>query len=118
MSVGDEIASLARSKVGAPYQYNASGPDSFDQAGFSHWAYEVADIPIPRSPKDQYNGGKPVTTPAPGDLVFFGLATGFPRVGVVVSDTEYAHLPNSKAVEIGNLTELTASEQVVYKRYW
>ncbi len=63
----------AESKIGAPYVYGASGPDSFDCSGLVQWAYKQAGISLPRTSYDQAAAGTPVSADslAPGDVVSF-----------------------------------------------
>ena len=63
----------AESKIGAPYVYGASGPDSFDCSGLIQWAYKQAGVSLPRTSYDQAAAGTPVSRDslAPGDVVSF-----------------------------------------------
>jgi cell wall-associated NlpC family hydrolase len=68
----------ALSKVGAPYRYGGTGPDSFDCSGLVMWALGQAGVSVPHSSYAQYGLGKPVagSAIAAGDLVFFNTAGG------------------------------------------
>lgn len=63
----------AESKVGSPYVYGASGPDSFDCSGLVQWAYKQAGVSLPRTSYDQASAGVPVSQSdlQPGDVVSF-----------------------------------------------
>lgn len=63
----------AESKIGSPYVYGASGPDSFDCSGLVQWAYKQAGISLPRTSYDQAAAGVPVSEAdlQPGDVVSF-----------------------------------------------
>jgi peptidoglycan DL-endopeptidase CwlO len=64
----------ALSQVGKPYQWGASGPDSYDCSGLTMWAWAHAGVSLPHNSGAQYSATKRVPRPdlAPGDLLFYG----------------------------------------------
>ncbi len=62
----------ALSRLGRPYVWGATGPDSFDCSGLVQWAYRQVGVPLDRTTYDQINDGVAVPRSAvqPGDLVF------------------------------------------------
>ncbi|WP_235840595.1 C40 family peptidase [Corynebacterium liangguodongii] len=73
VSPGQQIVDIARSKVGAPYVYGASGPDAFDCSGFTSWVYAQAGKSIPRTSQAQASSGMQVSRAdiQPGDIVVY-----------------------------------------------
>ena len=67
------VLAAARSRLGDPYVWGATGPDSFDCSGLTQWAYAHAGIQLPRVAADQWNAGPHVTLGEllPGDLLFW-----------------------------------------------
>jgi cell wall-associated NlpC family hydrolase len=67
------VISTALSKVGSPYAWGASGPDSFDCSGFTSYAYAAIGVSLPHSSSAQSGVGRSVSRSElqPGDLVFF-----------------------------------------------
>jgi peptidoglycan DL-endopeptidase CwlO len=65
--------STALGQVGKPYQWGASGPNSFDCSGLTSFAWRAAGVTIPRSSGAQYAGLTKVSRGQlqPGDLVFY-----------------------------------------------
>ena len=69
--------------IGVPYVYGGSSPSGFDCSGFTSWVYRQAGISIPRTASQQQASATRVSTPQPGDLVFFGYPAY--HVGIYVS---------------------------------
>ena len=67
------VLAAARTRLGDPYVWGATGPDSFDCSGLTQWAYAHAGIQLPRVAADQWNAGPHVTLAdlMPGDLLFW-----------------------------------------------
>ncbi|MTE18694.1 hypothetical protein F0L17_06000 [Streptomyces sp. TRM43335] len=64
----------AQSKIGSPYVWGATGPNSFDCSGLTSWAYAQAGVSLPRTSQAQANAGTRIYSQsqlAPGDLVLF-----------------------------------------------
>jgi cell wall-associated NlpC family hydrolase len=64
----------ALSQVGKPYQWGATGPDSYDCSGLTMWAWAHAGISLPHNSGAQYSATVrvPRSDLAPGDLLFYG----------------------------------------------
>jgi cell wall-associated NlpC family hydrolase len=63
----------AASRVGKPYVWGATGPDSFDCSGLVQWSFAVAGIRMPRVSQQQWFAGPHVdySNARPGDLLFW-----------------------------------------------
>lgn len=63
----------ARTRIGDPYVWGATGPKSFDCSGLVQWAYAQAGLSLMRVAADQYRSGPvvPLDALAPGDLLFW-----------------------------------------------
>ena len=66
----------ARAQLGKPYVYGATGPDAFDCSGLTQAAWQAAGVTIPRTSEDQWADLPHVSSPQPGDLVFFPGSDG------------------------------------------
>jgi cell wall-associated NlpC family hydrolase len=85
------VIKTALSKVGSPYVYGATGPNSFDCSGLTGFAYAAAGIDLPRSSREQARVGTPVSRSElqPGDLVFFYSPIG--HVGIYLGGGRMVH---------------------------
>jgi cell wall-associated NlpC family hydrolase len=63
----------ARSRLGMPYLWGATGPTRFDCSGLMLWSYNQAGVTLPRTSRAQYAGLPHVALSdlQPGDLVFY-----------------------------------------------
>ncbi|PZS29600.1 MAG: hypothetical protein DLM59_12635 [Pseudonocardiales bacterium] len=63
----------ARTRLGSPYVWGATGPATFDCSGLTGWAYRQAGLQLPRTSREQWSAGPHVelTVLAPGDLLFW-----------------------------------------------
>ncbi|HKG52516.1 MAG TPA: C40 family peptidase [Actinomycetales bacterium] len=98
----------ARTRLGMPYVWGATGPTSFDCSGLTQWAYRQAGVSIPRTSRQQYAGlpKVPLSQLAPGDLVFYATDVRDPstihHVGVYVGAGLSLYAPRTgSTVKIG-----------------
>ncbi len=67
------IVNIARGLLGIAYAYGGSSPSTgFDCSGFTSYVFGQAGISLPRTAAAQQAAATPVSSPQPGDLVFFG----------------------------------------------
>ncbi|KRE44012.1 C40 family peptidase [Knoellia sp. Soil729] len=74
------IVNIARSLLGIGYVYGGTTPAGFDCSGFTQYVYAKAGVSIPRTASAQQRAATPVSSPRPGDLVFYGYPAG--HVGI------------------------------------
>jgi NlpC/P60 family len=72
MPTGSDVVALAQRELGKPYVFGADGPEAFDCSGLVQWVYAQLGISLPHRATLQRQKTIPVTTPLPGDLVFYG----------------------------------------------
>jgi cell wall-associated NlpC family hydrolase len=92
-AAGQAVA-YAYSKLGDPYVYGATGPDSFDCSGLVQAAWASAGVAIPRTTYEQVAALPAVSTSdlQPGDLLFFD---GDGHVGMYVGGGELIDAPQT-----------------------
>jgi cell wall-associated NlpC family hydrolase len=94
---GAKAVWYAEKKLGCPYVWAASGPNTFDCSGLVMWAYAQVGISLPHYSRAQIKCGKPVSKSnlEPGDLVFFG--SPIHHVGMYVGGGRFIEAPYSGA---------------------
>jgi cell wall-associated NlpC family hydrolase len=63
----------ARTRLGAPYVWGATGPSTFDCSGLTQWSYATAGVNLPRTSREQWFVGPHPSLDQlqPGDLLFW-----------------------------------------------
>lgn len=89
-----QAVNYAYSKLGKPYRYGATGPNSFDCSGLTQAAYRAAGVSIPRTSYAQLGGLKRVSLSSlkPGDIVGF---YGGGHVGIYIGNGYVIHAPRT-----------------------
>lgn len=90
----EKVISVAKSKLGSPYVWGATGPSVFDCSGFTQYALKHgAGITIPRVSKNQAKVGTyvPKNQLKPGDFIFWGNPVH--HVAIYIGDGKYIHAP-------------------------
>ncbi|MEU6141255.1 NlpC/P60 family protein [Streptomyces sp. NPDC047081] len=88
---------FARSQIGKPYVWGATGPDSYDCSGLTQAAWKAAGVSLPRTTYDQVNAGTTVSLAdaQPGDLIFF--YDDISHVGIYIGNGMMIHAPKPGA---------------------
>ncbi|MFF5990679.1 MULTISPECIES: C40 family peptidase [Prauserella] len=107
----NDALQAALSRRGSEYEWGATGPNEFDCSGLTSWSYAQAGINIPRTSRQQWGAGKPVSLDAllPGDLLFYDDGTGNPsnihHVGMYVGEGKMVDAPTE-----GQLVDVRSME--------
>jgi LysM repeat protein len=85
------LVKVAKSFAGAPYRYGGNSVRGLDCSAFVQKMYEIFEVPLPRSAREQFCAGPRVSKDdlATGDLVFFKTKS-------------FAHYPTHVGIYIGN----------------
>jgi cell wall-associated NlpC family hydrolase len=89
----------AFAELGKPYQWGATGPNTFDCSGLTQFVWKAAGVSIPRVAADQdaWSIPVPLSQLLPGDLVFFGK-TDIHHVGIYIGDGLMINAPHTGTV--------------------
>ncbi|TGB09550.1 NlpC/P60 family protein [Streptomyces sp. MZ04] len=90
--------SAAKSRVGMPYVWGASGPSSFDCSGLTSWAFKQAGVSIPRTSQAQADAGTRINSLSalrPGDLII--MRDDLSHVGFYAGNGQILHAPKPGA---------------------
>ena len=91
-----QAIAFAKAQLGKPYQYAASGPESYDCSGLTMAAWGSAGVSLPHYSGAQYSmlPKVPLDAMQPGDLVFWGSG-GSQHVGIYVGGGLMIHAPHT-----------------------
>ena len=111
----NEVIAYAKRFLGTPYEWAATGPNTFDCSGFVQYVYTHFGVTTGRSTYDQITHGVFVARAnlQPGDLVFFGSGTPH-HVGIYVGNNSYIHAP--KTGDVVKISLLTRSDYLSARR--
>jgi cell wall-associated NlpC family hydrolase len=88
-------ASIALHYLGVPYVYGGASPSGFDCSGLVMYVYAQLGISLPHYTVAQWNATQPISSPAPGDLVFFN---GLGHVGIYIGGGRFVDAPHTGSV--------------------
>jgi cell wall-associated NlpC family hydrolase len=90
---GAAAVAAARSALGKPYVWGASGPTGFDCSGLMQWSYAQAGVFLPRTSQAQRFAGRqvPLSEARPGDLVVYRADAS--HVGMYMGNGQVIHAP-------------------------
>lgn len=108
---GNQVVEMAKTYLGKPYVYGASGPNSFDCSGFTMFIMAKFGVSLSHSATAQSKVGTPVDKAnlQPGDLVFFTdyeTGVGIGHCGIYVGGGNFIHASSGTGycVKISTLT--------------
>ena len=103
--VREKIIDFAKTKLGSPYVWGATGPNSFDCSGFVGYVYQkTAGLVLPRISRDQAEFKPRISSMnmKKGDLVFFET-TGkgvISHVGIYMGDRQFIHASSGSNMRV------------------
>jgi peptidoglycan DL-endopeptidase LytE len=107
VSTASKVQSIieeAKKYIGTPYLWGGNTPAGFDCSGFTKYVFDKVGISLPRTSAAQWSGLKAITSPNPGDLVYFTTyAPGPTHLGIYLGDNKFIHAGSSTGVTISDL---------------
>ncbi|MEN2985416.1 MAG: LysM peptidoglycan-binding domain-containing protein [Thermodesulfovibrionaceae bacterium] len=107
LSIKERVLLFAKKMLHLPYKFGGNSYYGLDCSFFVKKVYSMVGIELPRSAREQFNVGIPISKEElqPGDLVFFRTYAKFPsHVGIYLGDSLFIHASTrSKKVTIDSL---------------
>lgn len=98
---------VAKGFLGAPYRLGGSSVRGLDCSAFVKKIYELFDVSLPRTAREQARVGLNVSRDElkEGDLVFFNTRRAFGHVGIYIGNNQFVHAAagRSRMVKIDTL---------------
>jgi cell wall-associated NlpC family hydrolase len=96
--IRDHLVKTAKRYIGVPYKWGGeSAVTGFDCSGYTMVIYQQNGLNLPRSSRQQWKTGKPITPRQllKGDLVFFATSGGkrVSHVGIYLGGDKFLHSP-------------------------
>lgn len=88
----DDLIATALPFLGTPYLWGGTSGLGIDCSGLVQQVYRLNGVGLDRDADQQALEGRPVDTPAPGDLLFFG-APRVTHVALSLGGDEFIHAP-------------------------
>ncbi|MDD8049354.1 MAG: NlpC/P60 family protein [Thomasclavelia sp.] len=111
---GQAFVNTGMTKLGCPYVWGATGPNTFDCSGFTQWVYAQNGISIPRTSGEQRASAKtvvPVSEAEVGDILW---RNG--HVGIYIGNGQYIHAPHTgDVVKVSSLSSSSFTNALRYK---
>lgn len=104
---GADVLAFAERFSGLAYLWGGTSGFGFDCSGFTHIAYRMFGVTIPRDADAQFQAGVPVARGSlqPGDLVFFARNGYVHHVGFYLGNGLMLHAPQTgRAIEVVSLS--------------
>ncbi|MBU8689634.1 peptidoglycan-binding protein [Priestia megaterium] len=119
-SSASKVISYGKRFMGTPYVWGGSAPGGFDCSGFITYVYRNAvGVSLPRTVASIYQTGTRVSSPQPGDIVFFETyKPGASHAGIYLGNGQFLNASSSQGVTISSMSNSYWSKRYLgAKRY-
>jgi peptidoglycan endopeptidase LytE len=117
-----QFVPIAKSLIGTPYVWGGSSLSGVDCSGLIYIVANKAGLSIGRyTAAGFYSRSYYVSTPKPGDLVFFEntYKSGISHVGIYIGDNQFIHADEKYGVKISNLSSTYYTQHLDgFKRFY
>lgn len=118
MSLGEDVADIARQHVGVRYRSGGSSPTSgFDCSGFVYWVFSKYGVSVPRDSVRQSRAGQEIAKGdlLPGDIIIFRIANtpNGRHSAIYLGDGRFIHSPSA-----GSRVRIERLDAEYWKRHY
>lgn len=101
-----EVVSIGKNLLGVPYVFGGTTTRGFDCSGFTQYVFQKSGQSLSRTTQGQFAETTKVSSPEPGDLVFFAgtYRPGISHVGIYIGNNQFVHAGGKKS-EIRSLND-------------
>ena len=107
VSANEKLVAKAKQYLGTKYVYGGTTPSGFDCSGYIYYVHNAAGIKLTRTnTSGYYNMTTRVSSPQPGDLVFFSntYKAGISHMGIYIGNGSFIHAGGDR-VQINKVTD-------------
>lgn len=102
----NQLIKEAKKHIGVPYTWGGNSPSSgFDCSGFLKYVFNQIGVSIPRTVETIWQATTSVSSPQPGDIVFFETYKKGPsHAGIYLGNNQFIHAGTSTGVTIADMS--------------
>lgn len=102
----NKLIKEAKKHIGVPYTWGGNSPSSgFDCSGFLKYVFNQIGVSIPRTVETIWQATTSVSSPQPGDIVFFETYKKGPsHAGIYLGNNQFIHAGTSTGVTIADMS--------------
>lgn len=102
----NQLIKEAKKHIGVPYTWGGNSPSSgFDCSGFLKYVFNQIGVSIPRTVETIWHATTSVSSPQPGDIVFFETYKKGPsHAGIYLGNNQFIHAGTSTGVTIADMS--------------
>ncbi|NHM32716.1 LysM peptidoglycan-binding domain-containing protein [Neobacillus terrae] len=104
VSKADAVVAEAKKYIGTPYVWGGNTPSGFDCSGFVKYVFAKVGITLPRTVATIWDATTPVSSPRPGDILFYQTyKTGPSHAGIYIGNNKMIQA-GSNGVAVSDIT--------------
>ncbi|QKS73137.1 C40 family peptidase [Paenalkalicoccus suaedae] len=102
-NLATSVINDAKRYIGTPYKWGGTSITGFDCSGLIQKVFKDNGLSLPRTTAQMWDATDAVSSPMPGDLVFFETRQGPSHVGIYMGNDQFIHSGSSTGVTITSM---------------